>query len=57
MDIRKGFHLVPHMTSFEASSFRDHGETAQLDPKFSCNENTTGSPRGCFMIIYNGNIR
>ena len=38
-------------------SLWDHRETAQLDAIFFNNENTTGSTRGCFFLIYNSNLR
>ena len=56
MHFSKAFDLLPNHR-FEAPSLWDHREAAQLDPKFSYNENTTGSPRWCFFIIYNGNLR
>ena len=57
MDLSKVFDLVPHQRLLSKLSLWDHREAAQLDPNFFNNENTTGSPRGCFFLIYNSNLR
>ena len=58
MDLSKAFDLVPHQRLL--SKLRHFDVTGKLHNWiniFFTNEDTTGSPRGCFFLIYNSNLR
>ena len=57
MDFSKAFDLVPHQRLL--SKLCHYGITGKLHNwmQFFYNENTTGSPIGCFFLIYESNLR
>ena len=57
MDFCNAFVLVPHQRLIYNYVTLRSLENCTTGSKISYNENTTGSPRGCFFLIKNSNLR